>query len=84
VALRHRIELYAAFFCSWYLQQRLWAVVDDEGVRVIINYNDIMFLSKANKTLVFRKQRIYKTTTETTTGLVSRAIQERFLGKKDF
>ena len=52
VTLRHRIELYAAFFCSWYLQQRLWTVIDDEGVRVVINYNDIMFLSKANKTFV--------------------------------
>ena len=52
MALRHRVELYAALLCPWHLQQRYRTLVEYERVRVVVDHHYVVATREIDQSLV--------------------------------
>ena len=52
MALRHGVELYAAVFGTWHLEQREGFLVENERVGVVVHHHDAVLFGKGNQPLV--------------------------------
>ena len=53
VAFGHRVELYAAFLGTWYLQDaEFLSLVEDEAIGVVIHHHDIVVACKLHQMLI--------------------------------